>query len=173
MQHLVLTFVGPDRPGFVKELAEIVKAHNGNWLESRMVGLGGKFAGLARVSVDGAHRDALVDGLNAASSDRFSLVIDETSEEHETDGRLWQLDVIGNDRPGIVHETTSALSDHDINVVEMSTDIAPASMSGTMTFNCKATVSISADLDTNAIEGRLAAIANNLGLDILLEPSES
>ena len=49
---LVLTVIGPDRPGIVEQLSDQVLAVGGNWEESRMTRLAGKFAGLLRVSVD-------------------------------------------------------------------------------------------------------------------------
>ncbi len=41
---LVMTVIGQDRPGLVDSVAELVAAHGGNWLESRMSRLGGQFA---------------------------------------------------------------------------------------------------------------------------------
>ena len=42
--NLVLTVIGKDRPGIVELLSQIVAAHEGNWLESRMAHLAGEFA---------------------------------------------------------------------------------------------------------------------------------
>src|SRR4051812_3506563 len=40
---LVMTIIGPDRPGLVELLASLVAEHGGNWLESRMSHLAGQF----------------------------------------------------------------------------------------------------------------------------------
>ena len=53
-----------DRPGLVRLLAEAVSQNGGNWLESSMSQLAGKFAGILRVSVSKDHVDALVAALN-------------------------------------------------------------------------------------------------------------
>ena len=45
MTDLVLTLLGSDRPGLVELVAGVIAAHGGNWLESRMSHLCGKFAG--------------------------------------------------------------------------------------------------------------------------------
>ena len=58
-QHLVLTVIGDDRPGLVGELSATISAHQGNWLESSMAQLAGKFAGIVEVSIDAAQADAL------------------------------------------------------------------------------------------------------------------
>lgn len=56
---LIVTFVGSDKPGLVQHIASVISAQDGNWLESRMTQLGGKFAGIVRVSVDSTQCDAL------------------------------------------------------------------------------------------------------------------
>jgi hypothetical protein len=37
---------GKDRPGLVEAPSEALAAHHGNWLESRIAGLGGRFAAI-------------------------------------------------------------------------------------------------------------------------------
>ena len=51
MTDLVLTLLGPDRPGLVELVAGVIAAHGGNWLESRMSHLAGKFAGILRAEL--------------------------------------------------------------------------------------------------------------------------
>ena len=43
---LIVTIVGPDRPGLVNLISDRVTALGGNWLESRMANLAGQFAGV-------------------------------------------------------------------------------------------------------------------------------
>ena len=51
MSYLILTAIGDDRPGLVEELATAISAHGGNWLESSMAHLSGKFAGIVKVAI--------------------------------------------------------------------------------------------------------------------------
>ena len=62
-QHLVLSFIGGDRPGLVERLSDTIARHNGNWLESRMAHLADKFAGILTVTVPLEHQEALVNAL--------------------------------------------------------------------------------------------------------------
>ena len=73
---LVLTVIGPDRPGIVEQLSDQVLAVGGNWEESRMTRLAGKFAGLLRVSVDVAHADRLAAGLRSLTAGNLTIVVD-------------------------------------------------------------------------------------------------
>ena len=65
--YLVLTIIGEDRPGIVESLAEIISDHSGNWLESSMSQLAGKFAGILRVSVKEDKCEALINSLENLS----------------------------------------------------------------------------------------------------------
>ena len=73
--YLVLTVIGDDKPGLVEMLADTVARHSGNWLESNMSHLAGKFAGILRVSVADAHADALIQDLQKLSS-ALKLVVE-------------------------------------------------------------------------------------------------
>ena len=60
---LVVTVIGPDRPGLVSLLSDRGKAHGASWAESRMASLAGQFAGIVRFEVDAAKADALAAAL--------------------------------------------------------------------------------------------------------------
>jgi len=49
---LVLTVIGPDRPGLVESLSQAIAQQEGNWLESRMARMAGQFAGILRVNIE-------------------------------------------------------------------------------------------------------------------------
>lgn len=49
--YLILTVIADDRPGLVDSLAATIGEHAGNWLESNMSQLAGKFAGILRIGV--------------------------------------------------------------------------------------------------------------------------
>ena len=57
--NLLLTYVGEDRPGIVQELSALVSGHGGNWLESKMSRMGGRFAGIALVEISTPHVEGL------------------------------------------------------------------------------------------------------------------
>ena len=83
MTDLVLTLLGPDRPGLVELVAGVIAAHGGNWLESRMSHLAGKFAGILRAELP-AERVAAATAALAALEARGLKVIVETAARAET-----------------------------------------------------------------------------------------
>ena len=77
---LVLTLIGEDRPGLVGLLSQTVAEHDGNWLESRMSRMAGRFAGILRASVPVASADALVAALSALESHGLRVVVERSAD---------------------------------------------------------------------------------------------
>lgn len=65
---LVLTVIGPDRPGLVEELAQLIAAHAGSWDESRMARLAGHFAGVVQIHLPDERAAGLVEALPGLST---------------------------------------------------------------------------------------------------------
>jgi glycine cleavage system regulatory protein len=138
MTDLVLTLIGPDRPGLVEAVAEVVAAHGGNWLESRMARLAGKFAGILRIEVS-ADKAAALQAALAELDARGLKVVGEPSGGDDGHRRTHpRLELVGLDRPGIVREISQLLANSGANVEELSTDRTSAPMSGEMLFQAKA-----------------------------------
>ena len=98
--HLVVTFIADDRPGLVEHLSQVVSAHEGNWLESRMSYLAGKFAGIVRLGVPVARAAAARDALRALEAGGFTVLIEEAGAPSVAAGRCaFMLDIVGHDRP--------------------------------------------------------------------------
>ncbi|MEM7099745.1 MAG: ACT domain-containing protein [Pseudomonadota bacterium] len=167
MQSFVLSFITDDRPGIVHELADAVASHGGNWLESRMIQLDGKFAGLARISVPEEGATQVVEQLKNHSD--LNLIVEHVPEEDQTDTVRYTLDIVGNDRPGIIFETTRVLAEQSINLIEIASHVAPAPMSGIPMFNCSATIGVASALSPQELEQQLNNATTELGVDIHVE----
>ena len=62
MKHvpIVLTVVADDHPGIVEDLSDALATHDGNWTESSMMTLAGKFAGILLAEVPEARADSFL-----------------------------------------------------------------------------------------------------------------
>jgi len=169
MRYFILTFIGDDRPGLLREIARVIAEGGGNWLESRMCRLEGKFAGLARVSVGEQDLEPLKKALLGFTEGRFKFSIEDVEASAGQDFREYGLDILGHDRPGILHEVTSALADGAVNLREVSSNVFPATMTGIPMFSCTATIEVREATDIAAIDSRLAEIADSLGVDIRID----
>jgi len=164
--YLVLTVIGDDKPGLVERLAQVVSRNSGNWLESSMSQLAGKFAGILSVSVPDDHVEQLVNELESLS-DSLKLVIEQVSGEEPAEvSQSLTLSLVGNDRPGIIREISAALASQRVNVEELNTECTIAPMSGETLFNAEASLKIPADLDLDDLQQDLEKIADDLIVEI-------
>lgn len=165
--YLIMTVLGSDRPGLVNSLADTVAQHGGNWLESRMARLAGQFAGIARIEIPTDAVDALLASLRDPGIE--GLTVQAVREKAETLPALRTLavDVVGNDRPGIVKELSAAIVKAGGNVEELTTGLESAPMSGHPMFRAHGIISIGAEVDAST----LAAAIENLGGDLTVDVS--
>jgi glycine cleavage system regulatory protein len=169
MPDLVLTLIGPDRPGIVEAIAEPIARHRGNWLESRMAHLAGKFAGILRIEVPAGEVGALLEALRALEGRGLKLTIEASPPEPRAQGRrLMSLELVGLDRPGIVREISRVLAEHGVNIEELVTDRASAPMSGELLFRSRALVTVPAEADPADLRDRLERLAGDLMVQVTL-----
>ncbi len=166
---LVMTIIGQDQPGLVDSVAALVAAHGGNWLESRMSRLGGQFAGILRVEVPGEKEPALVSELKKLETRGLTVVVHSDQPKLEAaSARQSVLEIVGQDRPGIVREISHALAGFGVNVEELETECASAAMSGETLFKARARLSIPESCDTAQVRQQLEKIAADLIVEISL-----
>lgn len=167
---LVLTVIGDDRPGLVENLAGTISAHQGNWLESSMSHLAGKFAGIVRVSVPSERQEALRTALSAQTALKVVAEIAPAAEGLATTRhRAFSLNLVGHDRIGIVREVTQVLARHAVNVESLDTYTSAAPMSGETLFHADATLRAADTLDANVLKQELEALSAELVVDIALD----
>jgi glycine cleavage system regulatory protein len=168
-RKLVMTVIGQDRPGLVDSVAGLVAGHGGNWLESRMSRLGGQFAGILRVEVPSENERALVAALKELETCGLTVVVQPDQAPPEAKAaRLNLLDIVGQDRPGIVSQISHALASHGVNVEDLQTECASAAMSGETLFRARARLSIPESSNVAEIRRLLEKIAEDLIVEITL-----
>jgi glycine cleavage system regulatory protein len=161
-RSLVMTVLGPDRPGLVEALSSTIAAHDGSWLESRMAQLAGHFTGILRVEVPAKNADALLNALrNLGTSGLTVHAVEETSPTTTRD-RCLRFDIMGNDRPGIIKEVAAAIAEAGGNVEELNSDLESAPMAGHPVFHATGTACVAANFD----EQSLVTALENLGPDL-------
>lgn len=164
--YLVLTVIADDKPGLVESLSQTIADNSGNWLESSMAQLAGKFAGILRVSVADKHADKLISELRGLSG-QLKLVIEKAEGELVTESsQTVELSLVGNDRPGIVREISSALAGLAVNVETLSTECTPTPMSGGDLFKANAILRVPATLELELLQAELEKLADDLIVEI-------
>ncbi|MES2674838.1 MAG: ACT domain-containing protein [Pseudomonadota bacterium] len=167
--QLVLTIISNDKPGVVELLAQTITQHQGNWLESRMARLAGKFAGILQVSVDSERQVALIDALTNLADKGLKIVVEIALEEIKPAGKEFYFSVVGNDRPGIVREIAQAFAGRNINMGELETSCSSMPWSGEPMFEATGLIEVPGSVDMDALYAQLDMIADELAVDIRLE----
>ncbi|MCU0793193.1 MAG: ACT domain-containing protein, partial [Opitutaceae bacterium] len=127
---LVLTLIGRDQPGLVRLVATAIAEHGGNWLESRLCRLGGEFAGIVRLEIDGDRAGGLALALRELAGLRVDVTRETASSSESAPRAVAALDLVGSDRPGILREVSAVLAGHGLNVEDLSSERVEAPMGG-------------------------------------------
>ena len=164
---LIISIVADDRPGLVETLSGCVKQHNGNWLESRMALMAGKFAGIVKVEVADSQVDALTSDLKALNESGWTVIVERSDNQSDAEsGDTYQLSLVGNDRPGIVQDVSSRLAAQNVNVLDLSTHYESAAMSAEPLFKTQAKLFVPANIDIDDLKDSLENISNDLMVEL-------
>ena len=170
-RSLVMTVIGEDRPGLVDSVASLVTHYGGNWLESRMSRLGGQFAGIVHVEVPAEKEHPLIHALKNLDAQGLQVVMHADQPKSAAASRpVSMLEIVGQDRPGIVRQISHALAGFGVNVEELHTECSSAAMSGETLFKARAKLSIPETCDASKLRQELEKIAADLIVEISLEP---
>ncbi len=174
MTQLVLTAIGDDRAGLVSALAGAVASEGGNWLESQMARLGGKFAGIVLVEAPQDRLDSLVAAVQALSAEHLLDVAVTLAEgaPAAAPGTRMALHLLGHDSPGIVREVSGVLAGKGVTIDELSTYTMHAPMGDGVLFEADAIVRLPDELGTEELRAALEGIASELMVDLdLTQPA--
>ena len=169
---LILSAIGSDRPGLTKALADAVLAAGGNWLESHLSRLGGKYVGSVLVELD----SSLIPDLRRAVEDvdavGLHVSIVPAAGEAEPVGELLLLELMGQDRPGIVREVTAALAGLGVNVEDFSTGVENSAWSGGRLFRLNGRLRVPTSSSPDEVREALEAISAEIMVDFTVSAAE-
>ncbi|MDP3851837.1 MAG: ACT domain-containing protein [Luteolibacter sp.] len=166
--YLVMTVLGSDRPGLVRSLADTVAKHGGNWLESRMARMAGQFAGIVRIECPGTAVDGLLDELKSPGIPGLTVQAVRESAQDVPNRHTLGVEVVGNDRPGIVRELTAAIAGAGGNVEELTTGLESAPMSGHPMFRARGVISIPENAEPAVLTAAIESLGGDLTVDIMV-----
>ncbi|WP_293751510.1 ACT domain-containing protein [uncultured Paraglaciecola sp.] len=167
MKPIIFTLVGSDKPGLISDLAKTVYDMGGNWLGSNFSHMAGHFAGFVQVDLPQEKHQALIDRLSQHPDLKIHLLPGLT--EQPAVQQTVQIDIMGNDKTGIVQEITQILSQFNLNIVKFDSSLESAPNWGGALFKAKAIITVAADFDLEALQESLESVANDLMVDIEIQ----
>ena len=132
-----------------------------------MARLVGKFAGILLVEVADNNRQALSAALQALNSDTITLTIEESGEDKANHSDVVCVEIVANDRPGIVSEISQLLAGNHINVESLETFCESAPMSAELMFHAHAYLAPPTEMDAAEVANLLETLSDDLMVEIL------
>lgn len=164
MKSLVITIVGKDKPGLIDSLAKVVYQHQGNWLNSSFSRMAGQFAGFAEIHIPAEEETAILDTFSKHPD--LNVILSEGKSADAQQFDTVELEIIGNDKAGIVQEVTGILNQFNLNICQLNSEFGSAPNWGSAIFKANATIDVPKDFDLDELKESLEEIASDLMVEI-------
>ena len=177
MAQLIITAVGPDRPGIVGELTAHLHSVGGNIIDSRMVNLRGEFAMMILLEIndeDAAAKLArALPGQGEVMGLRLTVTPQQAAAARPVQGGLpYRLKTYSMDQPGIVARLTAVLRSLGVNIEELEARQESAPFAGSALFSTEMRLTVPRGVHLGRLRQELETVGNELNCDIDLDPGE-
>lgn len=171
MKHeIVLSVIADDHPGIVQTLAETITAHGGNWLNSSMSNLSGKFAGIVLLEVSESRERELENALRSLDQRELHVSFERTSPARSRHEHFVMVNIVANDRTGIVEEIADLLARYDINIETLSTSVADSPMSSGHLFKARFQANLPGEMSYDDLQQVLESASDDLMVELEEHP---
>jgi glycine cleavage system transcriptional repressor len=178
IQRAVISGIGPDRPGIVASVSEILFRHGCNIEDSTMTLLANEFAIILLISMPQKKRlaDLQLD-LNALeASSGLVFLIKPAPEATRISGNLastqpYMVSVTGDDCTGITHRVSRALAELRINITDLNAQVIEGE-NGPL-YIMMVEVSLPDSMSPERVRVKLKPLAQELGVEVHLRPLEA
>jgi glycine cleavage system transcriptional repressor len=168
--YLVLSALGPDRPGLVAQVSEHIAARGANVEQSRMALLGAEFGIMVLVSGEPAELERIEQELPSLEKlTGLSILTRRTlsPREHRAAPALpYVVTAESLDREGIVHAVALAIHGLGVNIVSLETSSFNAPFTGGELFRLEAQVDLPSARAVAQLRKVLAEVAERENLDV-------
>ena len=166
----MLTIIGRDRAGVVASLADVVRFHDGNWKRSELAEIAGTFAGVVVVEVGDDRVDELLTNLLILRDQGLHVTAQQVEEPVDApDADVVRLRLTGDDRPGVVHEISTAISEAGISISRLGTVTDLPGENGGRQFEITVQLVVPVDADLDAVLDAVGHAAVGLGVALHVE----
>ena len=175
MPQLIISALGPDRPGIVGDLTGHLHAAGCNLLDSRMINLRGEFAIMILLECSDSAAAKLTKDLPQIGS-AMQLKLTVTPQEAIAKPRTgipYRLKTYSMDQPGIVARLTGVLRNLGVNIEELTARQESAAFAGSPLFVTEMLITVPAGVSLAKVRSDLESAGNELNCDVDLDPAES
>jgi len=169
---MVMTAVGPDRPGLVNEISSVIHQSGANLEDSRMAVLAGDFALIVLFSGDKSALAKVASQVESLKERlKFQIQLKPASDKTVNDKiDIYLLEIFGVDQPGIVHKISEVLATLKINVKSFESSLTQAAFHGTAMFGLEAEVELQSSTQLKKLTDLLDPVCQSLQLSLDINP---
>ncbi len=172
MAMVIITAIGPDRPGMVHALATVLGQFGCNIEDTTMTRLGGEFAMILVVSPPSPSDARVLAEALAPLEKSHGLFINcnaiAARDENKTAPPRFIVSAYGAEKSGLLAGVTRVLAQQSANVTDVQTRVAAGGAAYIMLLE----IELPATGDTVILERALQDAAHHLGVQISLRPLE-
>ena len=166
---LVVSVVGPDRAGIVSQVSDRAQGFGANWAGSRMASLAGQFAGIVHFEVAPEKAEPLAAALRGLESSGLRVGIAKSDGAPASAGRrVVDLELVGDDRPGIIRDLSRNLAERGVSIEELHTQVVSGATATKHLFKVAARLHVPNALPNDELRRGLEALASEMMVDIAL-----
>ncbi len=124
--HWIVTVMGYQQPDCLRDLANLVFANHGDWRESRVIEMGGRFAAILSVVVPRENSASLQSAIeDFADRHELSLHLSVSQTEWVNNKARFRLKMTANNRRGLVHKVADIANQVGLQLDELITWCEP------------------------------------------------
>jgi glycine cleavage system transcriptional repressor len=174
---IILTAVGPDRPGMAHALAQVLADAECNLEDTTMTRLAGEFAMILIVTPPEAMSLEQLQAQLSPLEKSHNLFINSRAIPDETSllasGGAEQLprfmvSAYGAERSGLLAKLTGVFATHNVNITDVQSRVASHGTVYVMLFE----VQLPPDLEAQTLQDELEKVAQQIGVTVNLRPLE-
>ena len=168
IKNIIVSIVGPDKPGVVSNISKIIKNNSGNIDKSRMVRLGDFFTIMVSITINKDNLIRLNKDLENYSDYQITTYESKTNLTNDVNDDVKIIHLNGIDNEGLVFKITNEFTKLNINIEELETNISNAPMSGLTLFSLIAKIK-HPKIDYDILKNKMDTLSSELDVNIVLE----
>jgi len=178
VKEFVLTAFCKDRPGIVADISEVIYKNECNLKNSTMTNLAGEFAIILLLSPLSAGKETDLEEKLSTECRRlerekgitaFIRPVSHPASKPKADYYVKNLYVEGLDQAGIVYKVSRFLTDNDINITSLNSQVKFSPESGAAIYCLSISLEIPKNVSRQTVEQGLNQIEDQLNVDITVE----
>lgn len=182
-KQLVVTAIGTDKTGIVSELTKVISHCNCNIIDSRMALFGSEFTFIMLLSGDAQAISRVEHVLPITCQEIGLLTMSKPTARHEEsiDRQIWQLELCGPDKHGMVSDVSTMLAENNIHIAALKTNCFSPDEKQQAEFNLNAeddfTIAIydlrlAAEVANEALQQKLINFCEQLGMAAMITENQ-